>query len=220
MTEEQLNDFEYVNSDGSGDPRGLRCPVGAHIRRANPRGQPVQGQGSPGGSNNAHRLIRRGMPYGPRYDPSAPHDGVERGLLGYFIHAYIENQYEFVLKEWVEAGSFVGRVRLNPGSKDALVGANDPAASVFEIPQHGGPPLKVTGFSRFITTKAVAYCFLPSLSALRWIAGSRTRSCGVGCVDERCLERGAAVRCGAGPGERRTTSEVRRRERSRTRSGS
>ena len=171
ITEEQLNDFEYVNSDGSGDPQGLRCPVGAHIRRVNPRGQPVQGQGSPGGSNNAHRVIRRGMPYGPVYDPSVPHDGVERGLLGYFINAYIENQYEFVLKEWVESGSFAGRVRLNPGSKDALVGANDPAASVFEIPQDGGPPLKVTGFSRFITTKAAAYCFLPSLSALRWIAG-------------------------------------------------
>ena len=34
----------------------------------NPRGQPVTGQGQPGGSNNTHRLIRRGMPYGPVYD--------------------------------------------------------------------------------------------------------------------------------------------------------
>ncbi|MGH7753361.1 MAG: hypothetical protein ACREN5_11150, partial [Gemmatimonadales bacterium] len=53
ITPEQLNDFEYVNSDGSGDPRGLRCPIGSHIRRMNPRGQPVAGQGKPGGSNNA-----------------------------------------------------------------------------------------------------------------------------------------------------------------------
>jgi NACHT domain- and WD repeat-containing protein len=52
----------YVNADGSGDPRGVRCPVGAHMRRINPRGQPVTGQGQPGGSNNTHRLIRRGMP--------------------------------------------------------------------------------------------------------------------------------------------------------------
>jgi deferrochelatase/peroxidase EfeB len=43
---EQLNNFEYVNSDGSGDPKGLRCPVGAHMRRINPRGQPVS-QGKP-----------------------------------------------------------------------------------------------------------------------------------------------------------------------------
>ena len=34
ISAEELNDFEYVNSDGSGDPRGLRCPVGAHIRRS------------------------------------------------------------------------------------------------------------------------------------------------------------------------------------------
>ena len=84
--------------------------------------------------------------------------------------SYIENQYEFVLKEWVEGGEFAGRVRLNPKSKDVIVGGNDPADSVFEIPQAGGPPLKFTGFSRFITTKAVAYCFLPSVTALKWIA--------------------------------------------------
>ena len=30
---EQLNDFEYVHADGSGDPKGIGCPVGAHIRR-------------------------------------------------------------------------------------------------------------------------------------------------------------------------------------------
>ena len=44
------------------------------------------------------------MPYGPPYDPTVPYDGVERGLLGYFINSYIENQYEFVLKKWCEAG--------------------------------------------------------------------------------------------------------------------
>jgi deferrochelatase/peroxidase EfeB len=173
ITPEQLNDFEYVNSDGSGDPRGLRCPIGAHIRRVNPRGQPVAGQGIPGGSNNAHRLIRRGMPYGPVYDPAVPYDGIERGLLGYFINAYIENQYEFVLKEWTEAGQFAGRVRLNPKSKDVIVGSNDPAESVFEIPRADGPPLRLTGFSRFVTTKAAAYCFLPSITALNWIAALR-----------------------------------------------
>ncbi len=48
---EQLNNYDYVNEDGSGDPKGIRCPVGAHMRRINPRGQPVTGQSSPGGSN-------------------------------------------------------------------------------------------------------------------------------------------------------------------------
>jgi len=168
---EHLNNYEYVNADGSGDPKGLRCPVGAHMRRVNPRGQPVEGQGQPGGSNNTHRLIRRGMPYGPNYDPKQPYDGIERGLLGYFINSSIENQYEFVLGHWVNDSEFAGTVRLNPKSKDPMIGTQDPTESIFVIPQaNGAPPIKVTGFSTFITTKAAAYCFLPSITAIKFIA--------------------------------------------------
>ena len=134
---EQLNNYEYVNADGSGDPKGLRCPVGAHMRRINPRGQPVTGQSQPGGSNNTHRLIRRGMPYGPVYDPKQPYDGIERGLLGYFINSSIENQYEFVLSQWVNDSEFAGAVRLHPKSKDPMIGTQDPAKSIFVIPQAG-----------------------------------------------------------------------------------
>jgi deferrochelatase/peroxidase EfeB len=168
---EKLNDYEYVNADGSGDPKGLRCPVGAHMRRINPRGQPVTGQGQPGGSNNTHRLIRRGMPYGPNYDPKQPYDGIERGLLGYFINSSIENQYEFVLGHWVNDSEFAGAVRLNPKSKDPMIGTQDPTESIFVIPQaNGAPPIKVTGFSTFVTTKAAAYCFLPSITAIKFMS--------------------------------------------------
>ena len=171
ISPEQLNNYEYVNADGSGDARGLRCPVGAHMRRINPRGQPVAGQGQPGGSNNTHRLIRRGMPYGPAYDPSQPYDGIERGLLGYFINSSIENQYEFVLGHWVNDSEFAGAVRLDPKSKDPMIGMQDPAESIFVIPQaSGSPPIKITGFSNFITTKAAAYCFLPSVTAIKFIS--------------------------------------------------
>jgi Dyp-type peroxidase family len=166
-----MNDFGYVAADGSGDPRGLRCPVGAHIRRVNPRGQPVSGQGRNGGSNNTHRLIRRGMPYGPLYDSSQPPDGIERGLLGYFVNSNIENQYEFVLSQWVNESEYAGAVRLDPKSKDPIIGTQDPTESVFVIPQaNGAPPIKVTGLSTFITTRGAAYCFLPSVTALKFIA--------------------------------------------------
>ncbi len=172
LTPEQMNNFEYVNADGSGDPKGLRCPVGAHMRRINPRGQPVTGQGVPGGSNNTHRLIRRGLPYGPTYDPRKPYDGVERGLLGYFINSNIENQYEFVLSQWVQDSEFAGAVRLNREAKDPIIGTQNPAESVFVIPQaSGAPPIKITGFSSFTTTQAAAYCFLPGLTAIKFIAG-------------------------------------------------
>ncbi len=168
---DQLNNFEYVNADGSGDPKGVRCPVGAHIRRVNPRGQPVAGQGLPGGSNNSHRLIRRGLPYGPAYDPSKPPDGIERGMLFQFINANIENQYEFVLRQWANDSEFAGAVRLHPRSKDPLIGTQDPADSILVIPQaNGSPPIEVTDLSRFVATKAAAYVFLPSITALKFIA--------------------------------------------------
>ena len=171
ISPEQLNNFEYVNADGSGDPKGVRCPVGAHMRRINPRGQPVTGQGQPGGSNNTHRLIRRGMPYGPVYDPTQRYDGIERGLLGYFINSNIENQYEFVLSQWLNDSEFAGAVRLHPKSKDPMIGTQDPAESIFVIPQaDGGPPIKLTGLTTFVTTKAAAYCCLPSVTAIRFIA--------------------------------------------------
>ncbi len=119
----------------------------------------------PGGSNNSHRLIRRGLPYGPTYDPSEPYDGIERGMLFQFINSNIENQYEFVLRQWVNDSEFAGAVRLHPKSKDPLIGTQDPAESIFVIPQaDGAPPIEVTGLSSFITTKAAAYTFLPSIT--------------------------------------------------------
>ena len=172
ISPEQLNEFGYVNEDGSGDPKGISCPVGAHIRRVNPRGQPVAGQGLPGGSNNSHRLIRRGLPYGPTYDPTKRHDGIERGMLFQFICSNIENQYEFVLRQWVNDSEFAGAVRLDPKSRDPLIGTQNPAESTFVIPQaNGDPPVEVTGLSSFTTTKAVAYTFLPSITGIKFIAG-------------------------------------------------
>ncbi len=132
-------------------------------------------KGVPGGSNNSHRLIRRGMPYGPTYDRTKPYDGIERGMLFHFINSNIENQYEFVLRQWVNDSEFAGGVRLHPRSKDPLIGTQDPAESIFVIPQtDGAPPIEVTGLSSFVTTKAAAYLFLPSITAIKFVAGLRT----------------------------------------------
>ncbi|MGB0125005.1 MAG: hypothetical protein WA419_03555 [Silvibacterium sp.] len=111
------------------------------------------------------------MPYGPIYDPTKPYDGVERGLLGCFINTSIENQFEFVLRHWVNDAEFAGAVRLNPKSKDPMVGTQDPAESIFVIPQENGTPIEITGFSSFLKTKAAAYCFLPSITAVKFISG-------------------------------------------------
>jgi hypothetical protein len=62
-------------------------------------------------------------------------------------------------------------VRLNPKAKDPMIGTQDPAESIFVIPQaSGGAPIKVTGFPSFVATRAAAYCFLPSITAIKFIA--------------------------------------------------
>jgi deferrochelatase/peroxidase EfeB len=171
ITPDEINNFDYIHADGSGDPKGQHCPVGAHMRRINPRGQPVPGQGQPGGSNTTHRLVRRGLPYGPVYDPTKPYDNIPRGLLGYFINTNIENQYEFVLGEWVNKSEFAGSVRLDSKSKDPMIGTQDPNESVFDIPRaNGAPPIRISGFSGFVKTMAAAYCFLPSVTAIKFIS--------------------------------------------------
>ena len=145
MSPERLNDFECVHTDGTGDPKGTCCPVGAHMRRVNPRGSLVAGQGQPGGSNNSHRLIRRGLPYGPTYDPTKPYDGIERGMLFHFINSNIENQYEFVMQHWINDSEFAGALRLDRKSKDPLTGTQRTAESIFVIPQaDASPPMKVS----------------------------------------------------------------------------
>jgi Dyp-type peroxidase family len=157
---DRLNFFDYVDPGGRpelADPLGRRCPIGSHIRRANPRSSRVAGSGL------SHRIVRRGLPYGPPYDPAHPDDGHERGLVGMFIGVDIKDQFEFITSEWLDDGAFA------PGlgsTKDPLTGANDPAESRFTIP--GAATLN--GFSRFVTTRGGAYCFLPSMTALRHIA--------------------------------------------------
>jgi deferrochelatase/peroxidase EfeB len=103
LADEALNDFDYVKSNTfPADPRGLRCPVGAHIRRCNPRGSFIAG----GDDSHKHRIVRRGLPYGPPYDPNQPDDGVERGLLGMFICVSIRDQFEFLISQWIKEGTF------------------------------------------------------------------------------------------------------------------
>ena len=76
-----------------------------------------------------------------------------------------------MLSHWVNDSEFAGAVRLNPKSKDPIAGAPDPGDGVFVIPQaNGAPPIEIKGFSSFLRTKATAYCFLPSITALKFIS--------------------------------------------------
>jgi Dyp-type peroxidase family len=154
-----LNDFDYTEEHA--DERGYRCPIGSHIRRMNPRGQRVAGDGG-----HLHRIVRRGIAYGPPYDPAHPRDGQARGLLGLFIGVSLRDQFEFLMTQWANDGIFTaGLGRTN----DPLIGAQANGAGSFSIPQPAGSVV-LHGLARLVTTRGGAYCFLPSISAIRYLA--------------------------------------------------
>ena len=124
---EQYNSFDYASNpavpDVVEDRRGDRCPVGAHIRRMNPRNSTVAG-----GSGLKRRIVRRGLPYGPPFDPSNQDDGIERGLLGLFIGASIKDQFEFLMGDWANKGLFAPGLQ---GTKDPVLGDNSSPDATF-----------------------------------------------------------------------------------------
>ncbi len=151
------NDFGYAD-----DPRGLRCPIGAHARRANPR----DAFADEGGVNvRLHRMIRRGTSYGPMLpDGVLEDDGADRGIMFVFAGAHLQRQFEFVKTQWLNDGVFIGA----PSEKDPLVGSND-GSGTFTIAQR---PIRrrLQDLPPFVVTRGGEYCFAPGLRALRWLA--------------------------------------------------
>lgn len=162
----QLNDFAY----GPGahhpayydDTPGTRCPVGAHIRRLNPRGAPAMGK------PHSRRIIRRGIAYGPEPDFEKP-DNVERGLVGYFICGDLEMQFEFLCGVWVNEDIATAGVR---GTREPILGAQPSFGGQFIVRTNDSrDPIVLDSVPRFVTTRASAYCFLPGIGGLRFLGG-------------------------------------------------
>ena len=152
----QRNDnFRYGN-----DKDGYRCPIGAHVRRANPRDD----LDSATDKVSFHRIIRRGITYGAALPEGAPDDGVDRGLCFAVVNAHLDRQFEFVQGQWLDTG---GSSRALGDSKDAVTGGNDGDGHLII---NGAPPRIAGDLERFVTTLGGDYFFLPGLAALREIA--------------------------------------------------
>ncbi|WP_229349709.1 Dyp-type peroxidase [Streptomyces sp. UNOB3_S3] len=150
------NDFRYHD-----DPRGLLVPRGAHIRRANPRDSLTDTVVETG----IHRVLRRGAAYGPLLPEGVlEDDGAERGIIFVFLGASLSRQFEFVQQVWLNDGDFAGLGT----ERDPLVGDND-GTGTHSIPAR---PVRrrLTGLPRFVTVRGGEYCFLPGLTALKWLA--------------------------------------------------
>lgn len=153
------NNFRYAN-----DPYGLRCPVGAHVRRAFPRDQ----LGWQGRLTERHRIIRRGMPYGPVLaDGADEDDGQERGLMFVCYQASIERQFEFIQQQWLGNGD-----AFKLGSeRDPLTspGGGDGDGQMIVI----GPErraLFLAGIPSFVKTRGGGYYLLPGRRGLQALA--------------------------------------------------
>jgi Dyp-type peroxidase family len=141
----KLNDFGYAE-----DGRGLRCPIGAHVRRTNPR----DALDRDGDLSRRHRIIRRGMPL----------DG-EDGLMFVCFQASIARQFEFVQALWCGDGNAFGL----GDEADFLVG---PPSLEGKMTVQGIPPTLLPR-RRFVTMRGGDYFFAPGIAALRSIAGPR-----------------------------------------------
>ena len=176
------NQFTY-----DGDPDGVRCPFGAHIRRANPRNAdfPTRVKGAIShlihtlgfarkGSRDDlmsptrfHRLIRRGREYGPGLSPTdalqprTPNPR-ERGLHFICLNANIARQFEFVQGAWLMSTKFNGLGE----ESDPMLGLT----KTFSRPRESGLRERCNNLPQFVTVRGGAYFFLPSVRALRYFA--------------------------------------------------
>jgi len=170
------NNFTFGKDN---DPHGFGCPFGSHIRRTNPRQDPLA-------PSRRRPLFRRGIPYGKKFpdndveraiaanplgEGTPLESTIERGLMGLFFCASIEDQFETVMSEWVE------KMPMGPPSrgdaKDPLVGQHDEPQSAFDIPRADGKGARLEGFPLFARTRGTLYAFFPGREGLRRIAASR-----------------------------------------------
>ena len=163
--EKLVTDFRY-----SDDVSGAKCPVSAHIRRANPRDAldpffGVSGK-SPGSAlTNRRRIMRRGLPYGG----SSPCDNTsEHGVIFMALCASLFRQFEFIQQQWIQYGS-----SFNLGNDtDPVIGLHREGAKfvVPADPDKADAPFICANMPQFVETRGGEYFFIPSLTALREIA--------------------------------------------------
>ena len=162
-----LDKNRNVNFTFAKDSDGTRCPIGAHIRRTNPR----DALGFNGKLINRRRISRRGMPYGAYTPEDQPaQDDGEHGIIFMALNASIFRQFEFVQQQWIEYGNDARQ----GNDKDALIG-NHEGGGKFVIQGTADPkdpPYVCGGLPQFVELRGGDYFFLPSITALRMIAAN------------------------------------------------
>ncbi|MFE7113238.1 Dyp-type peroxidase [Streptomyces sp. NPDC057575] len=153
------NDFDYAN-----DPIGQDTPWAAHIRRTHPR----VFAGIVDKKPKSHRLMRRGIPYGPQFKGGRD-DGKDRGLMFVCYGTSLEEQFELVQQHWSNDDTFPpGESRPDQvvaNGFDKVTGLAGKASIELADGTSGTVDMK-----RFVRTTGALYTFTPSISTLRLLA--------------------------------------------------
>lgn len=156
------NDFLF----GPEDSAGLRCPFGAHIRRANPRDTFSPGSREQLAITNRHRILRVGR----RYEKQDGEPGAMPGLLFMCLNADIERQFEFIQQTWLLGPSFNGlENEVDPLVAPRCTAGGTPVPGKLTIPTPDGP-VRLDGLAQFMTVRGGGYFFLPGRKAIRFLA--------------------------------------------------
>jgi Dyp-type peroxidase family len=159
-------------SEPSTDPEGVKVPFAAHIRKVYPRNDrsaeiPELGENS----TQTHRLLRRGIPYGPQSSSTFAQpadDGVDRGLLFLAYQTSLVHQFEFVTKNLVNNANF----QHGGAGFDPIIGQNaaDPnrrRSFRLNLPGEAQP---IETEEEWVIPTGGGYFFAPSLKGLRTLA--------------------------------------------------
>jgi Dyp-type peroxidase family len=162
----RLNNFGFAK-----DTNGYNCPLGAHIRRANPREMLLSHKKNSITTVKRHRMIRRGRPYGARIADRYIPDGGTRGLLFLALNANIERQFEFLQNAWISSPNFAGLY----DEADPILGGRTESSGRFTVPKF---PVREqrSGIASHVSIKGGAYFFMPGLAALRYLTTVRSTS--------------------------------------------
>jgi Dyp-type peroxidase family len=155
-----MNNFGY-----NADPAGVRCPLHAHIRKTNPRGDSARFNLDTEANERKHIMARRGITYGTRNSIVDPTDEPTKdvGLLFMAYQSSIVNQFEFTQIFWANNASFP---KSGTGI-DPIIG--QPGKASLKHNKKWGDPsanTKAGSFGGHVTMRGGGYFFAPARSTL------------------------------------------------------